>query len=71
MKNGLDIPKLIGANGVFGTVLVLVYASEATEDLKLVGYGLVLALMVVMQVAALYAPSPKQPPTSPPQAPEE
>jgi hypothetical protein len=55
----IDIPKLIGANGIFGTVLVLVYSSDAPEDLKIAGYGLVLALMVVMQVAALYAPSPK------------
>jgi len=67
----LNVAKLVGANGFFVTVATLIYSSDAPEDIKVVGYLIVLAFMVVMQVAAWYAPSPKQPPTSTPQVPEE
>jgi len=55
----LDLPKLIGANGVTTGLLVVIYNSDATDDIKIVAYLGVFAIMALLQVAALYAPSPK------------
>ena len=55
----MDITKLLGANGVIVGALYMVWESGADANVVVAGVVAVVALQFILQLAALYAPSPK------------
>ena len=54
-----DITKLLGANGIIVGALYMVWDSGAEPYIVVSGVVGVVAIQFLLQLAALYAPSPK------------